>query len=256
MDKKIEPDGLEQNIVELNDVSFAYEKDNYVLESIDLKIKEGEYVGIIGDNGSAKSTLLKLMLGLLKPNKGHASLFDEDVSNFRDWGKVGYLSQQVRGFNQTFPATVEEVIGANLYSQKGILKFLNKSDRVKIDEVLETVNMKGYEKRLIGSLSGGQQQKVFIARLLIGVPEIIFMDEPMVGVDYSSQSAIYEILDHINKFHNIAIVMVTHDVKEIFNRAGKILCMNNKKVNVYDEIECKSKEEKLEILTKNLKTII
>lgn len=244
------------SIVELNNVSFAYEKDNYVLESVDLKIKRGEYVGIIGDNGSAKSTLLKLMLGLLKPSEGDVKLLGDNISKFKSWGKIGYLSQQVRGFNQTFPATVEEVISANLYSQKGIFKFITKSDRTKVDEVLEIVKLKGYEKRLIGSLSGGQQQKVFIARLLIGTPEIVFMDEPMVGVDYSSQAAIYDILDHINEFHNIAIVMVTHDIKEVFNRAGKILCMNNKKVNVYDDIEYKNREEKVDILKENLSTIL
>lgn len=243
-------------LLSLNSVTFSYQSNEVLVDNIDFKAKKGEYIGIVGENGSAKSTLLKLMLGFLKPDSGEIYLKGQNIKDFTQWSSIGYLSQQVRSFNANFPATVEEVVGANLYSQKGLIKLLNKKDKKKIDKVLERVDMLKYKNSLIGKLSGGQQQRVFIARLLISDPEIVFMDEPLVGVDLSSQEIFYDILDDLNKKTGITLIMITHDIKKIFEKADRVILLNDKKIKEYSLTDCKSREERLEIARKNIKNLI
>jgi len=218
---------MSDTIIKVRDLRFSYGK-NTVLNHINIDINKGDYIGIVGPNGSAKSTLLKLMLGILKPDKGTIEMFGQNIKHFDQWRKIGYLSQQVREFNNRFPATVEEIVGANLYSQMGFLKTLNKEHKRKIEEVLTIVEMEGYKKRLIGNLSGGQQQRVFIARVLISRPEIILMDEPLVGVDISSQEKFYELIGRLNKDLGITLVMVSHDIGIISNKVSKVACLGEK----------------------------
>lgn len=225
---------MSDKVLSIEGINFGYERDINVLEDISLDIYEGEYVGIVGANGSAKSTLMKIMLGLLKPKGGAITLMGSDIESFSAWGSIGYLSQQVRTFNANFPATVSEVVGANLYSQKKFLKLLNKDDKKRIREVLRVVEMEEYSDRLVGSLSGGQQQRVFIARLLISNPKVIFMDEPLVGMDVKSQMGFYQILDRLSKDMHITLIMVTHDITEIFKRADRVLLLNQKRVEEYN----------------------
>ena len=107
-----------EKILEANNIYFGYDEKT-ILEDISLNIYRGDFLGIVGPNGSAKSTLLKLMLGILKPQKGSISLLGAPIENFNQWGRIGYISQRVRDFNSAFPATVEEIVGANLYSKMG-----------------------------------------------------------------------------------------------------------------------------------------
>ena len=120
-------------------------------------------------------------------NKGKITLFGEDLSKFKENYKIGYVSQKANSFNSDFPATVKEVVMANLYSRRGLFKRYRKEDYEKLSTVLEKVGMSGYENRLIGNLSGGQQQRIFIARALISEPELLLMDEPPVGVDATNR---------------------------------------------------------------------
>lgn len=221
-----------KKVVEVNGVYFGYDK-GLVLENINLDIFEGDYVGIIGPNGSAKSTLIKLMLDILKPDRGTIRLFGEDINFFKDWGKVGYVAQKAASFNTSFPATVEEVVGANLFSRIGLFKPIKPMHLEMVHRALKVVGMEEYRNRLIGNLSGGQQQKVFIARALVSSPEIIFLDEPTVGIDVKSQQEFYELLDKLNKEFNITIVMVSHDVGVITERAGRIACMGDRRLIVH-----------------------
>ena len=124
-------------------------------------------------------------------NKGKITLFGEDLSKFKENYKIGYVSQKANSFNSDFPATVKEVVMANLYSRRGLFKRYKKEDYEKLSTVLEKVGMSGYENRLIGNLSGGQQQRIFIARALISEPELLLMDEPTVGVDAKSVRQIW-----------------------------------------------------------------
>lgn len=219
-------------VLEVKNICFGYDE-KYILENVNLDLHKGDFLGIVGPNGSAKSTLLKIMLGILKPQKGSISLLDSPIESFNQWGKIGYISQKVRDFNSAFPATVEEIVGANLYSQMGFLKFFKQEHKEKIRKVLDVVNMSEYQNSLIGNLSGGQQQRVFIARTLISNPEIIFMDEPLVGVDVQSQEQFYGLMEKLNKELGITLVMVSHDIGVITNRANRVACVGNKKVFIH-----------------------
>lgn len=219
-------------VVEAKKLSFQYDEVP-ILREIDLNIYEGDFMGIVGPNGSAKSTLVKLLLGILKPQQGSISLMGQPIEEFRQWGKIGYISQRVRSFNASFPATVEEVIAANLYHEMGFLKFLRKRHQEKIQKVLEVVDMVEYKNRLIGTLSGGQQQRIFIARTLISNPKIIFMDEPLVGVDIASQEKFYTLMEKLNRQLGITLIMVSHDLGVITEHTNRVACVGNQQVFVH-----------------------
>ncbi|MFW5649701.1 MAG: metal ABC transporter ATP-binding protein [Candidatus Alkaliphilus sp. MAG34] len=225
-----------EKVLDVKGVYFGYNK-KYVLENVNLTIFRGDFLGIVGPNGSAKSTLIKIILGILKPQKGTVVLLDSPIERFNQWNRIGYIPQRVGNFNPAFPATVEEIVGANLYSQMGFLKFLNKKHKIKIREALDVVNMSGYGNHLIGNLSGGEQQKVFIARTLISNPEIIFMDEPLVGVDTQSQEQFYRLMEKLNRELGITLVMVSHDIGVITDKANRVACVGNKKVCVQPSVE-------------------
>lgn len=222
------------SVVSLNNVSFGY-NDKLVLEDIKLDIYEGDYVGIIGSNGSAKSTLIKLMVNILKPSKGEIRLFDKDINSFKDWNKIGYVDQKSTSFNKSFPATVEEVVGLNLFSQIGLFKSINRKYLNKVNESLKMVGMDSYRKRLIGNLSGGEQQKIFIARALVNSPKIIFLDEPTVGIDVKSQEDFYYILEKLNKELNITIVMISHDIGVITDKVNRLVRMADGGLTVFND---------------------
>ena len=215
-----------EEIIEVTDLSFSYEQE-LILKDISLEISEGDFVAFIGPNGSGKSTLLKLMLGLIKPNRGEIKLFGQKIDKFNDWTKIGYISQEVRGFNESFPATVKEVIAANLYNEMGFFKLLTSNLEKKVDQVLELVGMLDYKDKQIGNLSGGQKQKIFIARTLVTNPAVIFLDEPLVGVDTDSQQEFYNLLAELNTELDITIIMISHDVHVISDQANKVACFAN-----------------------------
>lgn len=216
-------------VIQIKNVSFGYDQ-NLVLDKINLDVYEGDYVGIVGPNGSAKSTLLKLMLNILKPQQGNIEIFGKNIEKFKDWGKIGYVAQKATSFNTSFPATVEEVVGANLYSHIGLFRRLNQAHRELIQEALKVVGMDSYCKRLIGNLSGGQQQKVFIARALVSAPKVIFLDEPTVGIDLKSQGEFYNLLEKLNKEMGITIVMISHDIGMITEKVSRVACMGDKRL--------------------------
>ena len=161
-----------KNIISIENVSFAYNKEN-VLQDIILSIDEGDFVGIIGCNGSGKSTLMKLLIGQLSPSKGKIKLFDEDLDKSSKLDRIGYVPQISLSSGANFPATVEEIVMANLYSKIGFMKFPKKEHKEKVKAALKVVNMEDFSKRLIGNLSGGQQQRVMIAKALVSDPKII-----------------------------------------------------------------------------------
>lgn len=225
-----------EKVLEIRNMYFAYDK-KYILEDVNLDVFRGDFLAIVGPNGSAKSTLLKIILGILKAQKGRVDLLGRPIEEFNQWSKIGYISQRVRNFNQSFPATVEEVVGANLYGQMGFFKFFRKKDREKIREALNIVNMGQHQGDLIGNLSGGEQQKVFIARTLISRPEIIFMDEPLVGIDVQAQEQFYGLMEKLNKDLGISLVIVSHDIGVITNRANRVACVGNKKVFTHASVD-------------------
>lgn len=222
-----------ERVVSVKNLSFTY-NGTPVLENVNFDIFKGDYVGIVGPNGSGKSTLIKLILNILKPSKGSIQIFGQDINTFKEWGKIGYVAQKATSFNQGFPATVEEVISVNLFSRIGLFKPVKKEHMGKVYEVLEIVGIQDYGKNLIGHLSGGQQQKVFIARALVSSPEIIFLDEPTVGIDIESQKEFYDLLDRLNHSMNITIVIISHDIGVISERVNRIACVGDRKIMLHE----------------------
>ncbi|MBZ4665267.1 ABC transporter ATP-binding protein [Mahella sp.] len=206
-----------ENAIEVSGVTFAY-GEKTILDNISLTIGQGEFVAIIGPNGSGKSTLINIMVGILKPNSGSVRIA---------WNNIGYLPQRSFAFNQAFPADVKEVVSMGLYAKVGLFRRLKKSDWEKVYDTLKLVDMLDYKDELIGHLSGGQQQRVFIAKALVSDPQILFLDEPTVGVDAKSQQALLDLLEKLNKERGITVVMVTHDVWAITDKVSRIICMGN-----------------------------
>jgi zinc transport system ATP-binding protein len=215
-----------KNILEVKNVSFAYPGTDAVLSDVSLNIHVGDYVGIIGPNGGGKTTLLKIMLGLLRPTRGSIALFGRDIRNFNDWPVIGYVPQKAVHFDVAFPATVEEVVAMGRIGRRGLVRRLNAEDRSKISQALAQVDMSAYKHHLIGDLSGGQQQRVFIARALVTDPKIIFLDEPTVGVDVSAQEQFYRLLEKLNHELDLTLVLVSHDIDVIANEATELACIN------------------------------
>ena len=216
-----------KNIIEVSGVSFAYNED-LVLENVDLNIHKGDYLGVIGPNGGGKTTLIKIMLGLLTPKIGVVKMFGEDIQSFEDWSKVGYVPQKVINFDVNFPATVFEVVAMGRYGKRGLFKSLTKEDKKIINEALRQVEMEGFKDRIIGDLSGGQQQRVFIARALAGQPEVIFLDEPMAGVDSLAQDQFYQLLKKLNHELGLTLVFISHDIEAVVNEVTEIAFVNRK----------------------------
>lgn len=212
-------------IVQIKHVSYRYEKD-IVLENINLTIQKGDFLGIVGPNGSGKSTLLKLILGLLKPQTGEVLLFGKETQRFRDWQKIGYVSQKANAFNTGFPATIFEVVASGLTKKIGMFRRLTKSDQQKVIDAVKFVGMEPFIQQNIGELSGGQQQRVFIARALVSAPELLILDEPTVGVDAKNVFSFYQLLEDLNKKQGITLLLVTHDIGTITDKVTHVACLN------------------------------
>lgn len=182
-------------MIHINDVYFSYTgKKPYVLSGISLDVPKGAYISIVGNNGCGKSTLLRLILGFLSPSKGSISLGSH---------KIGYVPQR-QEINTSFPITVEEVIHSY-----GRLLHMEKID---ITSILSVTGMENYKKELMGNLSGGQHQKILIARALMGHPDILILDEPSTGVDITSQQEIYSRLYDVNRKGGLTVLAVEHNL--------------------------------------------
>jgi len=214
-----------QAIIEIKQLSYRYEKES-VLEDITIIVPDGSFLAIVGPNGSGKSTLLKLILGLLKPQKGDIFLFGQEISKFKDWQKIGYVSQKANSFNTGFPATVFEVVSSGLTKKLGLFTFFKKEHRQKVMDALDSVGMMAFSHRNIGELSGGQQQRVFIARALVSEPKLLILDEPTVGVDADNVHSFYEMLGDLNTSSGITLLLVTHDIGTISDKVTHVACLN------------------------------
>ncbi|MHA6259479.1 metal ABC transporter ATP-binding protein [Sporosarcina sp. CAU 1771] len=212
-------------LIELDDVAFRYEHTT-VLENITLNVRQGEFWALIGPNGSGKSTLINIILGLLKPDSGSIKLFGAPIETFKQRERIGYVSQKSNSFNSGFPATVLEVVRSGLTRKKGLFVSFKKNDDKKVLSALKIVGMDRFASRNIGELSGGQQQRVFIARALVGDPELLVMDEPTVGIDQQNVNSFYTMLNELNRDHGIAILLVTHEIDLVTDLATHVACLN------------------------------
>ncbi len=209
-------------IVSISDL-WVYRGEHAVLENINLDLEEGDFLGLIGPNGGGKSTLLKVMLGLIKPDRGRVEVFGLAPQEAR--GRVGYMPQKTL-FDQGFPVKALEVVLMGRYSRAGLMHRYGPKDREAALQALEAVGMKELAGREIGALSGGEQQRVFVARSLVSDPKLLLLDEPTAGVDAAQQTEFYDLLCRLNREMDIAIVLVSHDITAISRHVNKIACLN------------------------------
>lgn len=233
---------MQPEIVTTEGLACCY-REGRVLEDISIRVLRGDYVGIVGPNGSGKSTLVKALLGLVAISDGCASLFGAPLASFHDWHRVGYLPQSLHLVNPVFPATVHETVGLGLLSQKRFPKRLNQADRAKTDQTLEELNVQDLKQKLIGELSGGQLQRVLLARAIINDPELLILDEPTAALDPETRGLFYSLIGDINRRRGVTVLLVTHDSGAIGQHASKMLYLD-KKVLFYGSFEqfCHSPE--------------
>ncbi|MFI5708797.1 metal ABC transporter ATP-binding protein [Kribbella sp. NPDC051620] len=181
-----------------------------VLRGVDLRIRAGEVLAVLGTNGSGKSTLIRTVVGLLPAARGEVRLFGTPVPRFRHWNRIGYVPQRITAAGGV-PATVAEVVSSGLLSKRRLFRPLKAADRAAIDEALEIVDMADRRKDGVAELSGGQQQRVLIARALVSDPDLLILDEPTAGVDLASQ-AIFADAIRERVARGTTVVMVSHDL--------------------------------------------
>jgi zinc transport system ATP-binding protein len=211
---------MDTAIVDMQHVSFSYDG-TMVLQDIDLTIYEKDFLTIIGPNGGGKTTILKLILGLLRPTTGTITVFGGKPQHARS--SIGYLPQLlVSEFD--FPISVLEVVLMGRLGKTGPGRRYSKKDVAIALDALDNVGMREFQRTAIGHLSGGQRQRVFIARALATQPRLLLLDEPVSSVDTKWQQSFYDLLVELNK--RIAIVLVTHDIGVISTYIDKIACLN------------------------------
>ena len=216
----------EEKYIVLDNVSFSY-GDTSVLENLSFTVGRGEYLGIIGPNGGGKTTLLKIILGLLEPVEGTIRLFGKDHHDFKERFRVGYVPQRATQADKGYPATVFEVIKSGRVARLGFLNSFTKKDIGVVEHAMELAGVTKYRDTLIGNLSGGERQRVYIARALAGEPDVLILDEPTVGVDIGAQKKFYDFLASLNRDQNLTIIFVSHDVDVVSRETKTLLCLNH-----------------------------
>ena len=199
-------------VIEVEDLSFSYDGKVNVLENVDLKVSEGELLGLVGPNGAGKTTLLRIILGFLKPDKGVVKLFGKDLKDFKEWNRVGYVPQKL-DVEQGFPATVEELLRSE-------------SDEERIKEITSYLHIDLFMDRQFLRLSGGQQRLVLLGMALASDPDLLLLDEPTAGLDLHSQMHIMEILKDLSAKEGKTVVMISHDIGLILENVDRVVCIS------------------------------
>jgi zinc transport system ATP-binding protein len=218
-EKKSEP------IVELKDVSVRYPNGVTALEGINFEAFEKDIIGIIGPNGSGKSTLLNVILGLIRPNEGTVKLFGEPPST-NNLKLVGFVPQKSQIGDSNYPSTVYETVILGRVPIVGLLRRLGKTDNEKVTEVLKLLDIYNLKDRKIGQLSGGQTQRVLLAKALVGEPKLLLLDEPTSAVDVDSKREFYTIVYKLNKEEGTTIILASHEIAIVTKLANKVVCVN------------------------------
>lgn len=202
----------------MKSVSASYGA-SVALENVNFRVNENDFIGVIGPNGGGKTTLLKMILGLLKPVKGELVFNTEVLKGSR----IGYLPQISTG-DVNYPVTVKDIVLSGLMIGKGVFSRMSTADRKKADEVIERLGLSGMEGSTVNELSGGQMQRVYLARAIIGEPKLLLLDEPGNFVDSSFENDFYEKLKELN--NRMAILMVSHDIGTISAHIKTFACVN------------------------------
>ena len=205
-------------LFEMHSLSASYGV-SIVLQDVDFRVSENDYIGVIGPNGGGKTTLLKVILGLLKPVKGRM-VFNKEILN---GNSIGYLPQMSTG-DINYPVTVTDIILSGLMIRKAFISRMSSSDKKKAGMVIDELGLKGMAGATLNELSGGQIQRVFLGRAIIGDPRLLLLDEPGNFVDTTFENDFYDKLRDLNK--RMAILMVSHDVGTISSHIKSFACVN------------------------------
>lgn len=217
-------------IIEIKNLSAGYNHKT-VLHDINLSVYERDFLGIIGPNGGGKTTLIKCILGLIKPSKGEIifnkqqNLKEKDCSSKPSQNSftIGYLPQY-NSIDKKFPISVEEAILSGLSSQKPLSARYSQTEKEKAQVIINRMGLNGMEKRAIGQLSGGQLQRALLGRAIISDPDVVILDEPSTYIDKRFEARLYELLAEINK--ECAIILVSHDIGTVLQQVKSIACVN------------------------------
>jgi zinc transport system ATP-binding protein len=208
-----------QPIVNVVNLTYYYELVP-TLDNITFTVDKGDFLGIIGPNGAGKTTLFECMLGILNDYRGQINLFGSDIKeDKKTFQRIGYVPQK-KSVEQTFPATVREIVSLGMIGKK--------IKKETIENAIEFVELEAYGDKRIGELSEGQQQRVIIAKALVGEPELLILDEPTTGIDSNAQEKFYELLTKLNKDKKITIVWSSHDMNSVEKLANKVACIDKK----------------------------
>ena len=205
------------SLIEVKNVTLGYEK-HVVLKNLNFNIDEGDILCVVGPNGSGKSTLIKGILGLIKPMKGKI-VYNDLKQEF-----IGYMPQETK-VDHNFPASVLEIVLSGTLNSKGMLSFYNKKNYEKAMDSLRILHIDKLQNKCFSDLSGGQRQKVLLARSLCATSKLLILDEPSNNLDSKSKQELYELITKINKENNITIIMITHDLDHDNLFGNKILSL-------------------------------
>ena len=217
------------DVIEVRDLEFRRGR-RPILHGLNFGIGEHELVGLIGPNGGGKTTLLQVILGVLRPQAGSVTVFGrspEERGARRS--QLGYVAQ-IKGFETDFPARAIDVVLMGTYAEVGLFRLPGREHRRRAEEVLDSVGMAGRAERPVGNLSGGERQRVFIAQALVSRPQVLILDEPTSGVDREGEEAIMELLVRLRKEAGLTVFLVSHNVSLIRNHTDRILCLNRELV--------------------------
>lgn len=215
--------------IEVKDLVFSYGKDE-VLNKVSFDLNRGDFLTIQGENGSGKSTLIKLILKDLKKDSGQIKLFGEDLENFDDYSKIGYVPQVNDANKIAFPVTGKEFVVLNLYKKFNIFNRPNKECYKKVEEIFEILNIENLLNIPFKQLSGGQAQKVMIARAMVNDPRLLLLDEPTVGVDEKSKRDFLKLLAYLNDKHKISILMISHEMDVVREFSKRKISLKNGRI--------------------------
>jgi len=212
-------------VVQLENVGVSYSNGFQALTNATLQVYGRDFLGLIGPNGSGKTTLVSVILGLIKPTTGSIELFGEPISR-RNLRRVGYVPQKTMLSDTIFPSTVFETVLMGRTVRTGLFRRFGKEDYRKVEQELEHLSIQDLRNRRIGELSGGQSQRVLLAKALASDPELLILDEPTSGVDTRSAAEFYDSLKHLNREHDITIMLVSHDIGLVTKLSNRVACLN------------------------------
>ena len=214
-----------KTIVEIRDLSVRYPNGVMALEGINIDVNQKDLIALIGPNGAGKSTLLKVILGLTKASSGSIKLFGS-LDLAKNLKYVGYVPQSAQARDPNLPFNVYETVMLGRTPIAGLFHGMKEEDRQKVEETLKLFGIYELKDRKIGQLSGGQSQRVFLAKAMVAEPKLLLLDEPTSGVDTTSKKEFYNILDRLNKERGITVILSSHDIGVITKIANRVLCVN------------------------------